>query len=58
VAWYDISGMYLAKPRVLLGHFNTGNFNSQPISYNYDASGKAVAIATGIEIENYTWSVP
>ncbi|KAG2147883.1 glycoside hydrolase family 12 protein [Suillus bovinus] len=33
------------------------NINSGPISYNYDAEGNAVPIATGISLENYTWNL-
>ncbi|KIM71225.1 glycoside hydrolase family 12 protein, partial [Piloderma croceum F 1598] len=33
------------------------SFNSQPISYNYDASGTAVAIMSNIKIGKYTWNL-
>jgi len=33
------------------------NYNSQPISYKYNASGKAISIATQIKIANRTWNL-
>jgi len=33
------------------------NFNSGPISYKYNASGKAIALVTNIEIANHTWNL-
>jgi len=33
------------------------NFNAGPISYKYDASGKAVAIAKNIAIAGHTWNL-
>lgn len=33
------------------------NVNSGPISYNYNATGQAIPIATNIQLEGYTWNL-
>lgn len=32
-----------------------GNFNAEPISYDYDYDGKSVPIATNLRIAGHTW---